>query len=184
MEGTKFRAFFSISRPHFVLFSLSGVFSWNLVVCLKAGTLKCARLEFSGCRVKPRRRAQTCAFQGPGVSRTPLKFHEKTPKRGKKERKMEAGERKKRPTFWAVRGGLSGGGGSSVRWLGAGWSRESKPTTTPTRQQPQQHQHRQKWRVEAKPRISVAPNGRSLKFSFRPETKLLIFYFTTIPVWL
>ena len=32
--------------------------------CLKTGTLKCARLEFSGCHVKPRRsrsqRAQTC----------------------------------------------------------------------------------------------------------------------------
>ena len=31
---------------------------------------------------------QTCTFQGPGASKTPPKFHEETPKRGKKERKL------------------------------------------------------------------------------------------------
>ena len=31
-----------------------GVFSWNFGGVGSAGALKCARLEFSGCRVKPR----------------------------------------------------------------------------------------------------------------------------------
>ena len=54
VEGPKFRAFFSLSRPKFLLSSLSGgSFRGILVVFLKAGALKCARLEFSGCCVKP-----------------------------------------------------------------------------------------------------------------------------------
>ena len=47
--------FFSVSCSHFRSFCLSlGVFSWFLVVFGSAGAVKCARLEFSGCRVKPR----------------------------------------------------------------------------------------------------------------------------------
>ena len=47
--------FFSLSRPIFALF----VFLWGsargmLVVFEAPGGVKCARLEFSGCRVKPR----------------------------------------------------------------------------------------------------------------------------------
>ena len=49
--------FFSLSRHHFALFvsiwvSARGI----LLVFLKARTLQCARLEFSGCRVKPVRK--------------------------------------------------------------------------------------------------------------------------------
>ena len=50
----KFRVLFPLPTPFSLFFSLSGVFSWTLAVFLKAGTLKFARLEFSGCRVKPR----------------------------------------------------------------------------------------------------------------------------------
>ena len=85
--------------PHpatiFILISLS----WGLFVefwwCLKAGTLKCARLEFSGCRVKPwgprpgrrgshttARELQTCTFQGPGA----LKHHQNSTRRRPRER--------------------------------------------------------------------------------------------------
>ena len=43
---------------HFRSFSLSlGVFLWNFGGVLKAGALKCALLEFSDCRVKPRSHA-------------------------------------------------------------------------------------------------------------------------------
>ena len=50
-----FALFFSLShRISFFLLSLE-VFSLNFGGVLKAGALKCARLEFSGCRVKPRR---------------------------------------------------------------------------------------------------------------------------------
>ena len=55
-DRPKFRSFFSSPATVFFLSSLSwGSFRGILVVFLKAGTLKCARLEFSGCRVKPRR---------------------------------------------------------------------------------------------------------------------------------
>ena len=39
----------------FFFFPLLGVFSWNFGGVLKRRALKCPRLEFSGCRVKPRR---------------------------------------------------------------------------------------------------------------------------------
>ena len=57
MWGPKFLLFFFLFPPHdsSFLFSL-GVFSWNVGGVFEApGKLKCARLEFSGCRVKPRR---------------------------------------------------------------------------------------------------------------------------------
>ena len=54
--GPKFRSFSSLFRHRFALFvSLWGVFSWNFGGVLKRLGLKCARLEFSGCCVKPRR---------------------------------------------------------------------------------------------------------------------------------
>ena len=54
--GPKIPRFFFLSRHHFVLFvSLWVSSSGILVVFGSAGALKCARLEFSGCRVKPRR---------------------------------------------------------------------------------------------------------------------------------
>ena len=53
----------------------------------------------SGCRVKPRRlwgrRGQTCTCQGPDAS-TPPKFHERTPKREKKEENCGGRREKKR----------------------------------------------------------------------------------------
>ena len=54
--GLKFRDF-PLSRSHFRSFSISlGVFSWNFGGVWSARTLNGARLEFSGCRVKPRRK--------------------------------------------------------------------------------------------------------------------------------
>ena len=50
--GPKFRVFFSSPAPIFALFVSLWVSSRGmLVVFSKAGALKCARLEFSGCRV-------------------------------------------------------------------------------------------------------------------------------------
>ena len=53
------------------------------------------------------RELQTCTFQGPCASKTPPKFHERTPKREKKERKLWRREGKKReilglPPFGAL----------------------------------------------------------------------------------
>ena len=44
------RFFFPLPLPFSLFFSLSGVFSWKFGGVWSAGTLKCARLEFSGCR--------------------------------------------------------------------------------------------------------------------------------------
>ena len=54
--GPKFSRFFPLSRSQFRSFlSLSlEVFSWNFGGVCSAGTLKCARQEFSGCRSKKR----------------------------------------------------------------------------------------------------------------------------------
>ena len=62
LRGTaqNFALFFPSSRHNFhSSFSLLGSFRWILLVFLKAGTLNIARLEFSGCRVNPRRPHQT-----------------------------------------------------------------------------------------------------------------------------
>ena len=50
----KFRSFFPATISLFLCLC-GGSSRGILVVFLKAGALKCARLEFSGCRVKPRR---------------------------------------------------------------------------------------------------------------------------------
>ena len=50
--GPKFRFFFPL-LPQFSFFFLSlGVLAWNFGGVRSAGALKCARLEFSGCRVR------------------------------------------------------------------------------------------------------------------------------------
>ena len=78
-----------------------------------AGAVKCARLEFCGCLVKPggpkaagashdSPRAQTCTFEGHRLHKTPPKFHEKTPRERQKERNG-GGRGEKRAKFWAVR---------------------------------------------------------------------------------
>ena len=53
--GPKFRVFSPLPPQFSFVLPSFGVFSWNLGSVLRAGTLKCARLEFWGCRVKPRR---------------------------------------------------------------------------------------------------------------------------------
>ena len=50
--GPKFRAFFPSPATVFILFSLFWSFSWNFGGVQSTGALKCARLEFSGCRVR------------------------------------------------------------------------------------------------------------------------------------
>ena len=74
-------------------FSLLGSFRGILLVFLKAGTLKCAHLGSRavvwspGSPTRPGRRGshtttrelQTCTFQFPGASKTPPKFHGRTP---------------------------------------------------------------------------------------------------------
>ena len=94
-----------VGPQHFALFSplpalhsflpLLGVFC-GMLVLFEAGTLKSARLEFSGCRVKPRWPQSRWARE-----------HHKTPRedphRGRKKRfKTLAGEGKKRVKFRAV----------------------------------------------------------------------------------
>ena len=115
----KFRAFFSLSCRKISFFSyLSGVFSWNFGGVLKTKTLKCARVEFSGCRVRAPEarsggaagvshdspRAQTCTFEGLGLQNT-TKIPRENTREGRKERNFAAGEGKKRVKFWAVQAG-------------------------------------------------------------------------------
>ena len=106
------------------------------MVFRRPGAVKCARLEFSGCRVKPQRPQKPRGFtrqpESPNVhisgsrpSEPPPIFHEKTPKRGKKAKLWR--EREKKRNF-----GRSDGGEGGVRWSGAGWSGESEPATTTT----------------------------------------------------
>ena len=108
--------FFPLPPQNFVLFFLSGVFSWNFGGVLKTKTLKCARLEFSGCRVKPRRP-------------TPPKFHEKTPERREKSEILggpaEAGPAEAGPNQGVVRtrGWSEPGGGPNQGVVRTrGWS--------------------------------------------------------------
>ena len=88
-----FALFFHSPATIFFLSSLSWGSSRGNLVFWSAGTLKCAHLEFSGCRVKPRR-----------------------PQRAK----MGSGEGKKNAKFWAVRRRWSGGGGSGAGVPGRG----------------------------------------------------------------
>ena len=123
--GPKFRAFFHSPAPSYALFvslwvSARGI----LVVFSKAGTIKRARLEFSGCRVKLRRPRSRQGFfttarepksahlKGPGLRKHHQNSTRRQPEREKKN-EMGEGEGKIERDF-----GRSGGGRS-----GAGWSR-------------------------------------------------------------
>ena len=143
---------FSLSRHHFVLsVSLWVSYRGILVVFLKLGTLKCARLEFSGCcvkRVAPKppgfhTTAQTCTFQGPAFKNTP-KFNERTPKRGRKSENCGGRGENKNAKFWEVRRR----GAEPVRRRGVQRPVVWRTVVQPQQPQPQQHQHqhRQKWR--------------------------------------
>ena len=66
--GAKISRFFPFPATIFFLsfFSLFGVLPWNFGGVRSAGALKCSRLEFSVCRVKPRRprsRRAQCQLQ-------------------------------------------------------------------------------------------------------------------------
>ena len=109
--------FFSLSRHSFHSFlPLLLLLSWNFGGVRSAGALKCARMEFSGCRVKPRRPQSRRGFtpqpESPNVHiylRVPsfnntTKIPREDPQRGKKRTNFAAGEGKNRATFWAVQG--------------------------------------------------------------------------------
>ena len=115
--GPKFRACFFLSHHHFALFVSLWVSSRSILVVFEVpGTLKCARLEFSGCRVKcwrPRScRGFTPQPETPNVHICPSlhKNHQNStrrhPERHKKS-EMVAVEGKKEQNF-----GRSGRGGS------------------------------------------------------------------------
>ena len=70
---------------------------------------------------------------------------------------MVAGEEKKKnEILGSLAEGCPAEGGPAEGGLAQGGLGESKPTTT----KPQQHQQRQKWRVEAESRRIVTPKGR------------------------
>ena len=112
MGGPKFRVFFFPSpAPIFDVFFFLSLSLWVssrgiLVVFSKRRALKCARLEFSGCRVKP-----------PGG-----------PKATHNTQHMGAGER----NFGRSGGGGPAERGLASRGLAQGGPGESKPTTTTT----------------------------------------------------
>ena len=132
----KFRAFFFPLPPPFRSFlSLWGSFLGILVVFLKAGTLKCARLEFSGCRVKPRRphssrgereRGREEAVQGEGRGFTQPensnRAHLRVPgfKNTTKIQREDAQRDRKRAKWWRERGKKKA---RNVRWSGGGSGR-------------------------------------------------------------
>ena len=110
----KISRFFPSPATNFVLFFSSlCVFSLIFGGVWKCGTLKCARLEFSGCCVKPRPRR----FQ------TPPKKHEKTPSETKRAKR--GGRRKKTAKFL----GLPPFGAPPFRarffWVWALWGRDT-----------------------------------------------------------
>ena len=75
------------------------------------------------------RELQTCTFEAPGSSKTPLKFNERTPQEREERKKIVAGEGKKERNF-----GRSGGGGSrgegSRGELARDWPQWSWPKQT------------------------------------------------------
>ena len=111
--------------PQFSFFLPSwGSFRGMLVVFEAAGALKCARLEFSGCRVRaPAARSGGAAgvshdspraqlyISGFRPSKTPIKFNGRTPRERKKNEHCGGRREKKSENFGRSGGGLSGGGG-------------------------------------------------------------------------
>ena len=90
--GSQKIAFFPFPATIFIFSSLFlGVSRGILVVFLKGGTIKCARLGSEGCRLKPRgprgihttaEELQTCTCEGLALStRTSLLSHHPTPNR-------------------------------------------------------------------------------------------------------
>ena len=123
---------------------------------VKLGEVSRARLRLTGAALVESTLAPPFGPKAARVSHDSLraqKNHKNStirhPERQKKN-ELGAGEGKKKAMFWAVRRRVSGGG---VVWCRVVWRRVVQGSLN--QPQPQQHQHRQKWRVEAKPRISV-----------------------------
>ena len=140
--GPKISRFFFPFPPPFRCFCVSlEVFSWKGGGVFEApGALKCARLEFSGCRVRAPAalsggaagvshdspRAQTCTFQGSGLQNTTT-IQRKDTQRDTETAKRWREREEKEPNF-----GRSGGG---VQWRGGpaeSGPGKSKPATTIT----------------------------------------------------
>ena len=154
--ATKFVLFFPLwgsSRGILVVFEAPGasnVHVWNSrAVMWSPGGPEAAQAN--------NQRAQTCTSKGPSTSKTPPKFHEKTPR--DRERTKWGREMKKKRHFWLSGGGGPGGGRVRRRVVWRRVVQGSPNLQQPKQPQPQQHQHRQKWRVEAKSRRRVAPKG-------------------------
>ena len=107
----KFRVFFPSPATIFLsFFPLLGVLSLNFGGVFEGRDPEMCTFGLSGCRVILRRlwgrrgftrqpeNSKRAHFR-PRRFKTPPKFHERTPKRGKKERKMVAGEGKKNAKF-------------------------------------------------------------------------------------
>ena len=109
--GPKISRFFFPPPPQFSFYFLSlGVLSWNFGGVRSAGALICARLEFSGCRVRAPAarsggaagvshdcpRAQMCTFQGPGLQKHQQKNSTKGPQNRERRMKIVAGGGKKK----------------------------------------------------------------------------------------
>ena len=135
-----FALFFNSSATIFFLLSLS----WGPCVefwwCLKRRALKCARLEFSGCRVRapPARsggaagvshdspRAQMCT-SGFRRFKNPTKIQRKDPQERERRMKIVAGGEKKKSEI--LGGPAEGSGGGAVRGRGPGEHTNLGPNT-------------------------------------------------------
>ena len=107
----KISRFFPSPATIFFLSSLSGVFSLNFGGVSKTGTLKCARLGYwavvfnpsgfgaAGASHDSPENSKRAHLSAPALQ-TPPKFHEKTPREGRKERILRR-EREKDAKFWA-----------------------------------------------------------------------------------
>ena len=83
------------------------------------------------------RELQTCTYHGPGASKTPPKFHERTTKRGKKNENCGGRGKKKSEILGAPAEGGSGGGevGNTTglaktflkNWPKSNWLKSKKP---------------------------------------------------------
>ena len=108
----KISRFFSLSRRKIRFFLPSlGVFSWNFGGVFEGWETKMCTFRFSGCRVKPRRfrgrrgftrqpeNSKRAHLSAPALQ-TPPKFHEKTPREGRKSAKFWAPHPSSPHFFW------------------------------------------------------------------------------------